>query len=74
MSASASRADPLSDPNSARNPSAAGSLDQAPVTVYITTGNVSNVFVVQVGALLAQPSGGYAVEVVGAGNTGIWCR
>jgi multidrug efflux pump subunit AcrA (membrane-fusion protein) len=25
--------------------------------------------VVEVGALLAQPSGGYAVEVVGAGNT-----
>jgi hypothetical protein len=51
------------------NPSAAGSLDQAPVTVYITTSSVSNVLVVQVGALLAQPSGGYAVEVVGAGNT-----
>jgi hypothetical protein len=40
------------------NPSAAGSLDQAPVTVYITTSSVSNVLVVQVGALLAQPSGG----------------
>jgi hypothetical protein len=51
------------------NPSAAGSLDQAPMTVYITTSSVSNVLVVQVGALLAQPSGGYAVEVVGAGNT-----
>ena len=50
------------------NPSAAGSLDQAPVTVYITTSSVSNVLVVQVGALLAQPSGGYAVEVVGADN------
>jgi hypothetical protein len=50
-------------------PSAAGTLDQAPVTVNITTGSASNALVVEVGALLAQPSGGYAVEVVGAGNT-----
>jgi hypothetical protein len=51
------------------NPSAAGSLDQAPVTVNITTASASNVLVVQVGALLAQPSGGYAVEVIGANNS-----
>jgi hypothetical protein len=51
------------------DPSAAGSLDEAPVTVNITTGSASNVLVVEVGALLAQPNGGYAVEVVGPGNT-----
>ena len=52
------------------HPSVAGTLDQAPVTVYITTASISNVLVVPVGALVAQPSGGgYAVEVIGAGNT-----
>jgi hypothetical protein len=51
------------------DPSAAGGLDQAPVTVNITTATVSNALVVPVGALLAQSSGGYAVEAAGAGNT-----
>jgi hypothetical protein len=51
------------------HPSAAGSLDQAPVTVAITTAGVSNALVVPVAALLAQSSGGYAVEVIGAGRT-----
>ena len=51
------------------DPEAAGSLDQAPVTVNITTGTVRNVLAVPVGALLAQSSGGYAVEIIGAGNT-----
>jgi hypothetical protein len=52
------------------HPSAAGSLDQAPVTVEITTASSPGpVRAVPVDALLAQSSGGYAVEVVGAGRT-----
>jgi hypothetical protein len=51
------------------HPDAAGTLDQAPVTVNITTSTMKNALVVPVGALLAQSSGGYAVEVDGAGNT-----
>ncbi len=51
------------------HPSAAGTLEQAPVTVYITTASVSHALAVPVAALLAQSSGGYAVEVTGAGNT-----
>ena len=50
------------------DPRAAGTLDQAPVTVNITTGSAGNVLAVPVGALLARSSEGYAVEVVGAGN------
>ena len=51
-------------------PSAARSVDQAPVTVYITTASSPGpVLAVPVAALLAQSSGGYAVEVVGAGDT-----
>jgi hypothetical protein len=45
------------------NPNAAGGLSQAPVTVAITTGSISNALVVPVDALLARAGGGYAVEV-----------
>ena len=51
------------------DPSAAGRLDQAPVTVYITTASARNALAVPVTALVAQASGGYDVEVAEAGNT-----
>jgi hypothetical protein len=57
------------------DPAAAGSLDQAPVTVEITADSVSDVLAVPVDALVAQSSGGgeagggYAVQVAGPDNT-----
>jgi hypothetical protein len=51
------------------DPKAPGTLDQAPVTVNITTASVKNVLAVPVGALLARSPGGYVVEVAGPGNT-----
>jgi hypothetical protein len=52
------------------HPQVAGTLDQAPVTVYVTTASSPGpVLAVPVGALQAQSSGGYAVEVTGTGDT-----
>ncbi|MDR3032125.1 MAG: peptidoglycan-binding protein [Kitasatospora sp.] len=50
------------------HPKDAGKLNQAPVTVLITTGSASNALTVPVNALLAQAHGGYAVEVVSGGH------
>jgi hypothetical protein len=50
------------------HPSAAGNLDQTPITVSITTQTVSNVLAVPIGALVSAPSG-YGVEVAGANGT-----
>ena len=44
------------------------SLDEAPVTVNITTASVKDALAVPVSALLAQSSGTYVVEVVSPGN------
>jgi hypothetical protein len=49
-----------------RHPRDAGSLDQAPVRVQITTAGVTNALIVPVTALLPQSGGGYAVETVDA--------
>jgi multidrug efflux pump subunit AcrA (membrane-fusion protein) len=50
------------------DPSAAGGLDQAPVTVNITTATAANVLAVPVSALVALLEGGYAVQVDDAGQ------
>lgn len=48
------------------DPRTLGGLTSSPVNVTITTASASNVLVVPVTALLAQPGSGYAVEVAGA--------
>jgi Putative peptidoglycan binding domain len=49
------------------HPADAGTLDQAPVNVLVTTASVRNALVVPVSALVALAGGGYALEVVDAG-------
>ncbi|MHB8241535.1 MAG: peptidoglycan-binding protein [Solirubrobacteraceae bacterium] len=49
------------------DPSATGHLDEAPVTVSITTASVPNALVVPIDALLALAGGGYALEVAERG-------
>jgi hypothetical protein len=51
------------------DPTATGSLDQAPVQVAITSRTVHNALAVPVYALLALAGGGYAVEVANADGT-----
>jgi hypothetical protein len=52
-----------------KHPKDAGTLDQAPVQVQITTDGVKHALIVPVTALIGQAGGGYAVEVA-AGDGG----
>ena len=51
------------------DPTAAGDLDQASVTVTVVRSSRENVLTVPVNALLALREGGYAVEVVDSGGS-----
>jgi multidrug efflux pump subunit AcrA (membrane-fusion protein) len=44
-------------------------MEQAPVTVYITTATARGVLAVPVTALLARSPSGYVVEIAGPGST-----
>ena len=50
------------------DPAATGRVDQAPVTVTITTATASDVLAVPIDALLGLSTGGYAVEVIDVGG------
>ncbi|MFG1997658.1 peptidoglycan-binding protein [Spirillospora sp. NPDC048911] len=52
-----------------RKQNALGSYDKAPVDVAFTAGKHANVLAVPVGALVAQPGGGYGVQVVQGSTT-----
>jgi hypothetical protein len=52
-----------------KHPKDAGTLEQAPVQVQITTGGVEHALIVPVTALIGQAGGGYAVEAA-AGSGG----
>ena len=48
------------------HPKAAGTLDQAPVQIEITTATIRHALIVPIDALMARSGGEYAVETVGA--------
>jgi hypothetical protein len=54
------------------DPRTAGTLDEAPVTVSITTATAHHALVLPVTALVAQSTGRYAVEVIGPGPAHHW--
>ncbi len=56
------------------HPAAAGNLDQAPVTVYLTTATARGVLAVPVTALLARSPGGYVVELADRAASAGTCR
>jgi hypothetical protein len=49
-----------------KDPKAAGTLDQSPVQVQITTAGVNHALIVPINSLVAESGGGYAVETADA--------